>query len=60
MRQFTEQTINQYVKRVKPSYEQYIEPTRSFADIIVYTNVDYTRLKTFKLIKEDVIENLNL
>lgn len=61
MKQFTEQTINQYVKKVKPSYEQYIEPTRSEADIIIYTNTDYTerKLKTFKLIKEDIIENLN-
>jgi UMP-CMP kinase len=48
--------INVYKKNIRPSYVQYIEPTKKYADIIVNSEIDYsnTDTKTINLIVNEV------
>lgn len=57
---FSNQTISVYKKNVRPSYERYVEPTREYADILVYTDVNYAKSKIFDIIKSYTINKLKI
>jgi UMP-CMP kinase len=48
--------INVYKKNIRPSYVQYIDPTKKYSDIIVNSEIDYsnTDTKTINLILNEV------
>ncbi len=48
--------INVYKKNIRPSYIQYIEPTKKYSDLIINSEVDYsnTDTKTINLIVNEV------
>ena len=49
-------TIKTYKKNVQPSYLQYIEPTKAYADLIINSEIDYknTDTKTVNFILDEV------
>lgn len=53
-----EETINQYQQQVKPSYVNYIEPTKRFADIIISTSEYTDTTKSIDIINTYVISKL--
>jgi len=53
-----EETINQYQQQVKPSYVNYIEPTKRFADIIISTSEYTDTPKSIDIINTYVISKL--
>ncbi len=51
--------INVYKKNIRPSYVQYIEPTKKNADLIINSEIDYanTDIKTINFIVKEVMDN---
>ena len=48
--------INVYKKNIRPSYIQYIEPTKKNSDLIINSEIDYanTDIKTINFIVKEV------